>query len=209
MPVKQDNNETVVKISQVLKKSRKASGKTQDYIAKKLGVSKKTIQNWEKGITCPDLIQWEMWFKSLGQNPLPYYLSVQYPWLNEDITDINDDSKIEDDLAQLIHTMPTIEKKELLFLMSGLHGSSWYSLLQMFTAHCHTTMQSRVAAARIILENYEMESRTGEIVCKGQIMPDTRMLRHAINQGKQAAQNNQNRYTTEQDGGALFIEQEI
>ena len=102
--------------------------------------------------------------------------------------------------------MPTIEKKELLFLMSGLHGSSWYSLLQMFTAHCHTTMQSRVAAARIILENYEMESRTGEIVCKGEIMPDTKMLSHAINQGKQAAQNNQNRYTTEKDGGALCCE---
>lgn len=206
MPVKQDNNETIVKISQVLKKSRKASGKTQDYVAQKLGVSKKTIQNWEKGITCPDLIQWEMWFTSLGQNPLPYHLSVQYPWLSDDITDLNDDSKIEEDLVQLIHNMPTIEKKELLFLMSGLHGSSWYSLLQMFTAHCHTTMQSRVAAARIILENYEMESRTGEIVCKGEIMPDTKMLSHAINQGKQAAQNNQNRYTTEKDGGALCCE---
>ena len=58
--------------------SRVDAGKTQDYMAKGLGVSKKTIQNWENGVTAPDFFMGSEWFRVLGINPLPYYLSFLF-----------------------------------------------------------------------------------------------------------------------------------
>ena len=78
--------------------------------------------------------------------------------------------------------------------MAGHHGSSWHSLLQMFTAHCHTSMKARVAASIIILENYEIEEEMGMLVCPEDIRPDVDVLRSAITQGKHAAQKGETSY---------------
>ena len=78
--------------------------------------------------------------------------------------------------------------------MTGQHGRSWHSLLQMFTAHCHTSMQARVTASRMILENYEMEEELGTLVCPDSVRPDLNALRSAITQGKQAAQEGKTSY---------------
>ncbi len=75
--------------------------------------------------------------------------------------------------------------------MAGRHGSLLAPLLQMFTAHCQTSMQSRVTTARNILEDYEMEERTGHLVDTDRVHPDLGILRLAISQGKYAVQNNQ------------------
>ena len=93
--------------------------------------------------------------------------------------------------------MTPVEKRQLLYLMDGNHGSSWYSLLQMFTAHCHTSMKSRVAAARVIAENYEMEAKSGDLVCPENVQPDMDVLNFAILEGKQAAQEHKMGYTTQ------------
>lgn len=89
-----------------------------------------------------------------------------------------------------------MEKRQLLFLMSGKHGSSWYALLQMLTAHCHTSMQCRVGTARIVLENYEMQKETGELVCTDNVAPDLDVLRRAVERGKSAAQQKRPGYTS-------------
>ena len=93
--------------------------------------------------------------------------------------------------------------------MAGRHGSSWHSLLQMFTAHCQTSMQSRVTTARNILEDYEMEERTGHLVDTDRVHPDLGILRLAISQGKYAVQNNQSGYNSSAlsggQGGSLTL----
>ncbi len=171
----------------LLCKSRNDAGKSQHYMAEGLGVSKKTIQNWEKGVTFPDVVQYADWFKLLGADPLQYLLA---PENSDDI----EERLLEEKLITLIRNSSVFEKRELLYLMAGKHGSEWYSLLQMFTTHCHTTMQSRVAAARLILENYEMEAETKELVLPDEIPPDLSTLHRAISQGKQAAQKKENGY---------------
>ncbi|MBQ4574457.1 MAG: helix-turn-helix transcriptional regulator [Clostridia bacterium] len=171
----------------LLCKARNDAGKSQHYMAVGLGVSKKTIQNWERGVTFPDITQYTAWFKLLGLDPL-HYLTVS------DSADSDEDRQLEEQLIMLIRRSSAFEKRELLYLMAGKHGSSWYSLLQMFTTHCHTTMQSRVTAARLILENYEMEAETDELVLPDEITPDLTTLKRAITQGKQAAQKKENGY---------------
>ena len=71
--------ERAKRFSKIWWQSRADSGKSQEYMALGLGVSKKTIQNWEKGITSPDLFQSSEWFRLLGLNPLHYYLEFLYP----------------------------------------------------------------------------------------------------------------------------------
>lgn len=176
--------------------SRIDAGKTQEYLAKGLGVSKKTIQNWENGVTAPDLFMGSEWFRVLGINPLPYYLSFLFPDLFADISPSDSDDSIEQALILLIRNSTAIEKRELLYLMAGQHGSSWYSLLQMFTAHCHTSMKSRIGVARNILDNYEIESATGQLVCPTNIKPDIEMLRNAVEEGKKAAIAGNSGYTS-------------
>ena len=179
----------VKRFSKIWWQSRADAKKSQEYMALSLGVSKKTIQNWEKGTSSPDLFQGCEWFRVLGLNPMPYYLAFLYPDTFGTPQAFDNEDAVEKALILLIRQSSAAEKKELLFLMSGHHGSSWHSLLQMFTAHCHTSMRSRV-----ILENYEMEEKTGTLVCPQDIPPDLNVLRSAISQGKNAVQNGEVSY---------------
>ena len=194
MPQKESKSERNKRFAKIWSLSRSDAGKTQEYMASGLGVSKKTIQNWEKGVSAPDLYEGSEWFRVLGSNPMPYYLAFLYPWLFDGITLEDDDQDIEQTLLFLVKNMTAVEKREMLYLMAGRHGSPWYSLLQMFTAHCHTSMRSRVTASRVILENYEMEEKTGTLVCPQDIPPDLNVLRSAISQGKNAVQNGEVSY---------------
>lgn len=178
--------------------SRMDAKKSQEYMALNLGVSKRTIQNWEHGASSPDLFQSTEWFRVLGQNPIHYYLAYLYPHLFDNLSTVDEDEKkIEEALMHIVQNTTSLEKRQLLYLMSGNHGSSWYFLLQMFTAHCHTTMRSRVSAARMIAENYEMEEAAGHLVCKDEVLPDIDVLNYAIQQGKQAAQDGKYGYTAQ------------
>ena len=185
----------VSRFSRIWWKSRADAGLSQEDMAIGLGVSKKTIQNWEKGISAPDLFQGSEWFRLLGLNPMPYYLEFVYPTLFSDFSPDKSDAEIEDALIHLIRQASPKEKRELLFLMAGKHGSSLFALLQMFTAHCHTSMQCRVSTARNVLDNYEMQQETGELVCMDNVQPDLDILRRAVESGKQAAQRKAYGYT--------------
>jgi len=183
------------RFSHIWADSRADAGKTQEYMANGLGVSKKTIQNWENGATSPDLFMGCEWFRVLGTNPMPYYLSYLFPELFRSIAPEDSDEVIDQALTLLVQNMTMVEKRELLYLMAGRHGSSWYSLLQMFTAHCHTTMQSRVTAARTILDNYEMEELNGKLVCPYNVQPDLTILKAAVEEGKKAVYKKASGYT--------------
>ena len=189
--------ERAKRFSKIWWQSRADSGKSQEYMALGLGVSKKTIQNWEKGITSPDLFQSSEWFRLLGLNPLHYYLEFLYPDAFSSDSGKIDEERTEEMLISLIKQNTPMEKRQLLYLMSGKHGSSWYALLQMFTAHCHTSMQSRSAAARLIADNYEVERDNGKLICPDDLQPDLPLLKEAALKGKNAAKNNDKGYNSQ------------
>ena len=191
--------EKAKRLAKIWVESRKSAGKTQEYMVNGLSVTTKTVQNWEKGITAPDLYMSSEWFDLLGLNPLPYYLSFIYPDLFDNIAPEDSDAKLENALVSFIKQTTITEKRQLLFLMAGSHGSSWYSLLQMFTAHCHSSLRSRVTAAQMILENYEMDKSAKQLVCPKNIQPDTELLRKSIEQGKKAVRKNKKGYTNLKD----------
>ncbi len=182
----ESTDEREARFARIWSASRADAKKTQEFMAKGLGVSKKTIQNWESGVTAPDLYMGSEWFRILGLNPLPYYLSFLFPDMFENYVPEDDDDLVEQALIARIKNSTAVEKRELLYMMTGRHGSSWYSLLQMFTAHCHISMKSRVNIARNIIDTYEMEAETGDLVCKGDVQPDMSMLKVAVEEGKRS-----------------------
>lgn len=194
MNISETRAERAMRFSKIWWQSRADAKKSQEYMALGLGVSKKTIQNWEKGISSPDLFQWAEWFNLLGLNPTHYFLAFLYPNIFEIGIDKADDKAVEDVLIQMIKESSPKERRQLLYLMSGEHGSSWHALLQLFTAHCHTSMQSRAAAARLIADNYEIESDNNKLVCPDSAQPDMDALKEAIDLGKIAAKKSENGY---------------
>lgn len=188
----------VERFAEIWWKSRADARKSQEFMAMSLGVSKKTIQNWEKGISSPSLFQGSEWFRTLGLNSMRYYMAYLYPETFANLTPNSSEEEVEKALFHLVKQASPKEKREMLYLMTSHHGSSWYALLQMFTAHCHTSFRSRVAAATIIVENYEMEEKTGDLVCPKNIVPDMKVLKQAIVEGKKAVENNCQGYTTPQ-----------
>lgn len=117
---KSDRNKRFARIWSL---SRSDAGKTQEFMANGLGVSKKTIQNWEKGASAPDLYEGSEWFRVLGTNPMPYYLAFLYPWLFDGIKPEDDDQEIEQALLFLVKNMTSVEKREMLYLIHR----TWYA----------------------------------------------------------------------------------
>ena len=116
---KDNKSDRVKRFAQIWSLSRADTGKTQEYMANGLGVSKKTIQNWEKGASAPDLFEGSEWFRVLGINPLPYYLAFLYPWMFDGIKPDDNDEEIEQALLFLVKNMTQVEKRQLLYLMAA------------------------------------------------------------------------------------------
>lgn len=187
--------ERAKRFAKVWWKSRDDVGKSQEFMALSMGVSKKTIQNWEKGLSSPNLFQTTEWFRVLGLNPIKYYMEFLYPNFF-DKTSLDNESELNEKLNNLIKISSAKEKKELIYIMSGTHGSSWPALLQLFAMYCQISLQSRVIVAKIVLENYEMEEKMGRLVNSDKIKPDLELLKSAISICKAATKNGYYGYST-------------
>ena len=168
-------------------KVRFKEGKSQEYMAMELGVSKKTIQNWEKGISSPTFFQSLEWFRILNTNPFPYYLALTYPDKLKGLKGSDSDGKINEAFDALVETLPSSAKRAILYLFYGEHGSSPNAIIQMMLAHLHTPLRSRVTQAILIAHMYEMEKELGNLICKDNIMPDIDVLNDAIDKARISA----------------------
>lgn len=182
-------------LSVILSKSRTDANKTQRYMAKALGKSVPTIQNWESGYTTIDILQFQSWFKVLGVNPLRYILAFLYPDPFRTAKSSDDDNKIDEALHLYLSDVATpSEKRKLAYCIFGNTGSSWHSQLEMLTAHNHCTLRSRVTVAQAIYDSYIMEDAQNILVKQDHIAPDIEVLRSAINSGRVSVLNGHRGY---------------
>ncbi len=185
----------VKRFSKIWWKSRADAGKSQEFMALGIGVSKKTIQNWEKGLSSPNFFQATEWFHLLGINPRKYFLEFLYPNLFSD-RNSNNEIKLDEILINIIKNFSIAEKEQLIHIMTGNHGSSWLALLQLFLIYCQISFQARATIARSILENYEIEKATGQLVNPNESKIDLDLLDSAILQCKTTAKNKDSGYST-------------
>lgn len=168
--------------------------KSQEYMAMELGVSKRTVQNWEKGISSPTFFQSLEWFRILNTNPFPYYLALTYPDKLKGLKGSDSDDKINEAFDALVEALPINAKRALLYLFYGEHGSSPNAVIQMMLAHMHTPLQSRITQAMVTAHMYEMEKELGNLICKDNILPNMDTLNDAILKARIAALNHEYGY---------------
>ena len=176
-------------------KSRTDAKKSQEYMAKALGVSRKTIQNWEEGFSCPSQEKGFEWFIALDLQPLPYYLEVLYPTEFHNISGTVSDEAIEDALITVIHDLPPASKRKLLYLLYGDHGSDPIALLELFNAYLQVPLKDRLNLASSTVTNYQVAQSMGNIIHTDHIQPDINVLASSFNKAKEAVMQGKTTYT--------------
>lgn len=176
------------------KNARLSANRSQEYMALELGVSKKTIQNWEKGVSMPDFFQSLEWFRALNINPFAYYMELIDPYKMQELSPANDDEDIDKALRELYPLFSPKTKRALLFLFMGKHGSPAYSVLQLMLCHLHLPIKDRVNDAISVYHKYITEKRLGSIICKDNILPDEKHLECAIEKATTSLYNNESSY---------------
>ena len=192
-----DNEEDRMKeFARIHYEARIAAGKSREYMADKLGVAKKTIFNWERGISSPSFFQSLEWFRVLKIDPIPEYISFIYP-SQMDVKPTDSDWKVEEAFHLLIKEIGIKEKRALLYLYKGKHGSSPYSVIQLLLAHLHLPMSLRINDACNVNTNYKMARELGQLVCPENIQPDLSNFRNSIDKALEACKAKEDRYIGE------------
>lgn len=188
-----DKIEITESFAKMWRTSRMNAGKSQSFMANALGVSKKTIQNWEEGSSCPSQEMGFEWFQALGIQPLPYYLELLYPSFSA-IKQSDDDDKINEAIIEFITSLPVDTKKKILYIASGNHGSSPIAILEMIVAHLNTPLRDRLNIAQNIITNYSLANCLGTI--SNDIQPDIKLLDTAQQYAMKAIIRKEKEYST-------------
>lgn len=147
-----DRASKVKRFAEIWMRSRAEAGITQETMAMELGVSKKTIQNWERGLSFPNAFQIFEWFEVLGKNPIPYMLAYQYP-SNTDL-----DSKF--------HGYMNVVKKEnrerLVELYESNSNELWSICLQCSLIFTMIDNKTRALIMSQLLHAYEYDKLQGK-----------------------------------------------
>ncbi len=182
------------RFSKIWWRSRADAEVSQEYVAIGVGVSRKTVQNWEKGISSPDLFQASEWFNVLGLNPLPYFLDYIFPEKVDGIKASDEDRRVEEALSHLISQLPASGKRQLLYMLYGHHGSSPNAVLNLMNAHLQTPLKDRVVHAAMIVEDYELEKSLGNLVSPANVQPDVKMLRISMDNARVTVEKHRSGY---------------
>ena len=180
------------KIADILKQSRYKSGCTQDTIAEKLGVTRKTVQNWESGKSMPDIAQMYNWFNAIQLPPQPYMLRILYP--DVDSGKFDNESEMDKALLKFAQDLPTHAKQKLLFILEGKHGSSPISVIDMMVANLQTPLSDRLNICQSIILNYEMAEELDILTDKNAIRPSVINLKESLSSAMLAVKKRLNSY---------------
>lgn len=186
-----DRYEIASAFADMWRQSRHDAGKSQEYMARAMGVSKKTIQNWEDGTSCPNQRQGFEWFICLGLQPLPYYLKLMFP----DAAKGESEEDVTEALFRIIGSLPLDAKRKLLYIASGEHGSSPSCVLEMIVAHLHAPLMTRINVADIITNNYKLSEAQGLVNKASGCMPNMELLSKASFAAKRAVVNGDEGYS--------------
>lgn len=201
----EDREDREERFAKVWWKSRSEAKVSQEKMAMELGVAKKTIQNWEKGVSAPDLFQGIEWFRTLGLNPIPYLMSFVFPEKMDEIAATDPDERIEEAIEELIKYCSIETKRKLLFLFWGVHGGSPTAAVDLITAFLQLPLKERVEIATQIATAYDLNKELNSINSPEHIQPDMEKLMNAISEAKKNVLSGQDGYTiiNKQDNESL------
>lgn len=181
------------RIAAYLGETRTIAGLTQAEMAKRMDVSRRTIQSWESGESFPRFSKIMRWMAQTRQNPIRILQEVSAP-VFDNIREADEDQRIERALQERVSSLRINEKRGLLFLLFGNHGSSVYAFLQLCIAYLHCPMGDRQNIALQVINNYKNAVEMGTIVSPDNIRPDMATLERALEKGRRAYINGESSY---------------
>lgn len=184
------------KIAELLSSARIRAGASQEFLAEVLHTSTSTIHRMETGSRIPNVYEFLLWYRALGMNWFRDVLRLAHPEIYDDFEGSAEDvEQKRNGLFRYLADCPPDEVEKLAYLIFGEHGSDWLSMLDEFVANAHCSMRSRAAVCRLVIENYELEEVTGELVDPDIAKPSIANLRAAHEAGQHAAQLRRNEYS--------------
>nr|DAR17115.1 MAG TPA: helix-turn-helix domain protein [Caudoviricetes sp.] len=184
------------RIARLMLDARKRSGQSQEELADLLNVSISTVQRLESAKRAPTLEDFIEWYRALGMNWFRDMLRLANPELycvfDGSTADVE---QRRNGLFKYLADCPPGEVDKLAFLIFGQHGSDWPSMLDEYTANAHCSMRSRAAVCRLVIENYELEAATGDLIDPETAKPNIGNLRSAHIAGQKAAQLRRSEYS--------------
>lgn len=175
----------------MLCETRNIAGKTQREMAKAMGKSIGTIQNWESGISTPDVIDLVFWFHTVGLNPMHYIFRALHP----DYPPINNVDGMREKMVKYVaETMTDWAIQLMFFNITASHGSSAIQQQNMLAMNNLTSMESRARVARMVLDNYRMEERLGKLISHDKVTVSPESLKNALNAGIDAVADGKSGY---------------
>lgn len=180
---------------QLLATARRDAGYTQEEAAKLMSAGTRTIQNWEYGISSPNVPQSIDYLNnSLKVNARKYfhlYLNPNYSGY-DNIT--LEELELRQHLARIVmYSMQIKDVEEMIYLYEGEHGSDPHAVMQLMTANIESPMESRFRNALSVVLNYEYEKQKGNVADKAPQV-DIDALVNATEAGKRAALDNRKSY---------------
>ena len=184
------------RIARLMLDARKRSGQSQEELAELLNVSISTVQRLEFAKRAPTLENFIEWYRALGMNWFRDMLRLANPELycvfDGSTADVE---QRRNGLFKYLADCPPGEVDKLAFLIFGQHGSDWPSMLDEYVANAHCSMRSRAAVCRLVIENYELEAATGDLIDPETAKPNIGNLRSAHIAGQKAAQLKRREYS--------------
>lgn len=184
------------RIARLMLDARKRSGQSQEELAELLNVSISTVQRLESAKRAPTLENFIEWYRALGMNWFRDMLRLANPELycvfDGSTADVE---QRRNGLFKYLADCPPGEVDKLAFLIFGQHGSDWPSMLDEYVANAHCSMRSRAAVCRLVIENYELEAATGDLIDPETAKPNIGNLRSAHIAGQKAAQLKRSEYS--------------
>lgn len=187
---------TVENIAGILAKSRESCGKSQKYMARAMGKSIGTVQNWEYGYSSPSIIELVEWFDVLGLNPLRHLLNALHPDQYKELTKDSESDEIRNAVIYWISDIASdAAVRKLAYCMFGETGSSFEGQLDEWCALNHLPLMDRINVADNISSLYSLRKMRNELRGNDHIQPNIDNLNECIYASKVAVINNKEDYT--------------
>lgn len=179
-------------VSNILLNARLDAGVSKKDIAKALGKTERTIQNWESGYN-PSFLDICSWFQVIKKSAWTY---IQCAIYNHDVhyseAYSNDCRK---NLIQYFSAAKISEIRKVCYIIFGKHGSNWHAMLEALFEYVCSPLAQRVISARSILVSYSVDAQRTELVATDNISPDIDNLHRCIELGTEAAKHGKTSYT--------------
>lgn len=183
------------RVARLLSQARYDAGYSQQQVADALGVSKKTIQNWEDGSVSPSISKVFSFFKAIDRQPMPAFLEMLYEDNFKGISAKDEDERITRALIDIVGALPPATKRKLLYCAYGDHGSSALCVLELITAHLQTPLRDRINIANSVRMNYHIAKENGVLAGAEHIQPDVELLDKALSEAYYSVTNNKASYS--------------